>query len=77
MTKKPDIKNNGVLKREQVSEYLKNLNQNERRSLRELGVKFGRYHVFLYKLIKFPTVKFLQICFLFLFSLIGIHSKYA
>ncbi len=44
--------NNGVLKREQVSEYLKNLGQNERKILRELGVKFGRYHVFLHQLIK-------------------------
>ena len=44
--------NNGVLKRENVSEYLKNLGQNERKILRDLGVKFGRYHIFLYKLIK-------------------------
>jgi ATP-dependent RNA helicase SUPV3L1/SUV3 len=44
--------NNGVLKREQVSEYLKSLSQNERKILRDLGVKFGRYHVFLYQLIK-------------------------
>ena len=44
--------NNGVLKREQVYEYLKNLAQNERKILRDLGVKFGRYHVFLYELIK-------------------------
>jgi ATP-dependent RNA helicase SUPV3L1/SUV3 len=44
--------NNGVLKRDQVSEYLKNLEQNERKILRELGVKFGRYHVFLHRLIK-------------------------
>ncbi len=44
--------NNGVLKRENVSEYLKNLGQSERKILRDLGVKFGRYHVFLYKLIK-------------------------
>ena len=44
--------NNGVLKREQVSEYLKVLGQNERKILRELGVKFGRYHVFLHQLIK-------------------------
>ncbi len=44
--------NNGVLKREQVSEYIKNLEQSERKILRELGVKFGRYHVFLYQLIK-------------------------
>ncbi len=44
--------NNGVLKREQVSEYLKDLEQNERKILRDLGVKFGRYHVFLHRLIK-------------------------
>jgi ATP-dependent RNA helicase SUPV3L1/SUV3 len=44
--------NNGVLKREQVSEYLKILGQNERKILREIGVKFGRYHIFLYQLIK-------------------------
>ncbi len=44
--------NNGVLKRDQVSEYLKNLEQNDRKILRDLGVKFGRYHVFLYQLIK-------------------------
>ncbi len=44
--------NNGVLKRDQVSEYVKELGQNERKILRDLGVKFGRYHVFLYRLIK-------------------------
>ena len=44
--------NNGVLKRENVSEYLKDLGQSERKILRDLGVKFGRYHIFLYKLIK-------------------------
>ncbi len=44
--------NNGVLKREDVSEYLKKLGQDERKILREMGVKFGRYHVFLYKLLK-------------------------
>ena len=48
--------NNGVLKRENVSEYLKNLGQDERKILRNLGVKFGRYHVFLYKLIKPESV---------------------
>ena len=44
--------NNGVLKRDQVLEYLKNLGQNERKVLRDLGVKFGRYHIFLHRLIK-------------------------
>ena len=51
--------NNGVLKREQVSDYLKDLQQNDRKILRELGVKFGRYHVFLYRLIK-PEAVFLR-----------------
>ena len=44
--------NNGVLKRDHVSEYLKKLGQNERKILRDLGVKFGRYHIFLHRLIK-------------------------
>ena len=44
--------NNGVLIREDVADYLKSLGQNERKKLRDLGVKFGRYHVFLFKLIK-------------------------
>ncbi len=44
--------NNGVLKRENVFEYLKNLDQTERKILRDMGVRFGRYHIFLYKLIK-------------------------
>ncbi len=44
--------NNGVLKRENVSNYLKKMDQSERKILRNLGVKFGRYHIFLFKLLK-------------------------
>ena len=44
--------NNGVIKRESVSGYLKKLGQEERKILRDLGVKFGRYHVFLFRLLK-------------------------
>ena len=47
---------NGVLKRGIVSEYLKKLGQNERKILRNMGVKFGRYHVFLFKLLKPESV---------------------
>jgi ATP-dependent RNA helicase SUPV3L1/SUV3 len=43
---------NGVIKRDQVSNYLKKLGQDERKILRDLGVKFGRYHVFLFRLLK-------------------------
>jgi len=48
--------NNGVLKREIVSEYLKKLGQDERKILRNMGVKFGRYHIFLFKLLKPESV---------------------
>ena len=43
---------NGVIKRETVVEYLRKLGQDERKILRDLGVKFGRYHVFLFRLLK-------------------------
>ena len=49
--------NNGVLKRDQVSDYLKSLGQEERKILRKIGVKFGRYHIYLFKLIKPEAVK--------------------
>ncbi len=52
--------NNGVLKRDQVSDYLKKLGQEERKILRSLGVKFGRYHIFLFKLFK-PEAVLLRI----------------
>ena len=48
--------NNGVVKREEVSNYLNKLNQDERKKLRRIGVKFGRYHIFLYKLFKPSSV---------------------
>lgn len=44
--------NNGVVKRENVIDYLNKLDQEERKNLRNIGVKFGRYHVYLYKLLK-------------------------
>ena len=40
------------LKEIRFKEYTKNLKQEERKVLRDLGVKFGRYHVFLHRLIK-------------------------
>ena len=48
--------NNGVIKRSNISEYLKKINQDDRKKLRKLGVKFGRYHVFLFKLFKPSSV---------------------
>ena len=47
---------NGVIKREETLLILKNLAQEERKILREAGVKFGRYHIFLQKLFKPSSV---------------------
>tara|TARA_Y100000590_G_scaffold448226_1_gene584570 strand:- start:46 stop:2529 length:2484 start_codon:yes stop_codon:yes gene_type:complete len=44
--------NNGIVKRENVIEYINKLNQDERKILRNMGVKFGRYHIYLYRLLK-------------------------
>ena len=44
--------NNGVVKREEVLEYIKVLDQKERKILRDIGVKFGRYHIYLDRLLK-------------------------
>ena len=44
--------NNGVVKRNDVIDFIKFLNQDERKILRTLGVKFGRYHIFLHRLFK-------------------------
>ncbi len=48
--------NNGVIKRSNIADYLKKINQDDRKKLRKLGVKFGRYHVFLFKLFKPSSV---------------------
>ena len=52
--------NNGVIKRENAKDFIKKLAQEERKILRNLGVKFGRYHIFLFKLFK-PSAVSLRI----------------
>ncbi len=48
--------NNGVIKRSNITDYLKKINQDDRKKLRKIGVKFGRYHIFLFKLFKPSSV---------------------
>ncbi len=43
---------NGVVKRSDVENFLSQLEQKDRKVLRAIGVRFGRYHIFLYKLLK-------------------------
>ena len=44
--------NNGVLKRTSVEEIIKSISIEERRQFRSLGIKIGRYHIFLPKMLK-------------------------
>ena len=46
------FENNGVIKRETVNEILKNITKTDRPDLRKSGVKIGRYHVFLPRMLK-------------------------
>ena len=46
------FENNGVIKREAVQNMIKNITKEDRTNLRKFGVKIGRYHIFLPKMLK-------------------------
>tara|TARA_B100000029_G_scaffold278237_1_gene272577 strand:- start:1985 stop:4468 length:2484 start_codon:yes stop_codon:yes gene_type:complete len=46
------FENNGVIKRQIVQKIVKNISKEDRLSLRKTGVKIGRYHIFLPKMLK-------------------------
>ena len=46
------FENNGVIKREAVHKMMKNISKEDRSSLRKIGVKIGRYHIFLPRMLK-------------------------
>ena len=46
------FENNGVLKRDLVSEFVKQLSLDNRKILRKNGIRIGRYHIYLHKIIK-------------------------
>ena len=46
------FENNGVIKRETVDKIVKNIPQEDKSSLRRAGIKIGRYHIFLPKMLK-------------------------
>ena len=54
------FENNGVIKRETVHQMIKNISKEDRLSLRKAGVKIGRYHIFLPKVLK-PSAVSLRI----------------
>ena len=46
------FENNGVMKREIVHQMIKNISKEDRPNLRRAGVKIGRYHIFIPKMLK-------------------------
>tara|TARA_Y100000590_G_scaffold463328_1_gene629837 strand:+ start:775 stop:3267 length:2493 start_codon:yes stop_codon:yes gene_type:complete len=46
------FENNGVMKREIVHQMIKKLSKDDRSSLRKSGIKIGRYHIFLPRMLK-------------------------
>ena len=46
------FENNGVMKREIIDKMVKNIPKEDRANLRKAGVKIGRYHIFLPKMLK-------------------------
>ena len=46
------FENNGVIKRELVNQVIRKISKEDRTSLRKAGVKIGRYHIFLPKMLK-------------------------
>ena len=46
------FENNGVMKRELVHQMIKNISKEDRLSLRKAGIKIGRYHIFLPRMLK-------------------------
>ena len=54
------FENNGVIKREAVSEIVKAIKTEERKKIWDLGIKIGRYHIYLPKMLK-PKAVLLRI----------------
>ena len=52
------FENNGVLKRENVDDILKQIDKKERHILRQLGIKIGRYHIYQPRMIKPAAITF-------------------
>ena len=50
--------NNGVIKRSEIDQIVKSIPANERKKLWGMGIKIGRYHIYLPKMLKPKAVEF-------------------
>ena len=67
------FENNGVIKRELVNEIVKSIKTDERKKVWELGIKIGRYHIYLPKMLK-PKAVSLRISLWRLFYQLAINQ---
>ncbi len=67
------FENNGVIKRELVNEIVKSIKTDERKKVWELGIKIGRYHIYLPKMLK-PKAVTLRISLWRLFYQLAINQ---
>ena len=49
--------NNGIIKRNEISEIINKIEKEDRKQFKNLGIKIGRYHVFLPKMLKPKAVE--------------------
>ena len=68
------FENNGVLKREAVNDIVKSISTEERKKIWDLGIKIGRYHIYLPKMLK-PKAVALRISLWRLFYQISINQE--
>ncbi len=68
------FENNGVIKRELVSEIVKSIKTEERKKVWDLGIKIGRYHIYLPKMLK-PKAVSLRISLWKLFYQLAINQN--
>ena len=68
------FENNGVLKREAVNDIVKSISTEERKKIWDLGIKIGRYHIYLPKMLK-PKAVALRISLWRLFHQISINQE--
>ena len=65
---------NGVLKRTNVNEVVKAISKEDRKQFRKIGIKIGRYHIFLPKMLK-PKAVALRIMLWKFYNNIGENSE--
>merc|ERR1711991_284385 len=68
------FENNGVLKRETVKEIVDSIKLDERKKIWSLGIKIGRYHIYLPKMLK-PKAVSLRISLWKLFYQLAINHE--